>query len=77
MNSTPEAATPLDPADPLLGHLSDAVALARAAAEEDAGDGEVGAHVGVELEDAAAVTHLFDANTPSVQIGRASCRERV
>lgn len=65
MNSTPvpEAARPVDPADPLLRMLFDAVALARSAAQEVAGDQEVGEHVGVELEDDAAVTHLFDANT--------------
>jgi hypothetical protein len=66
MNSTPapETVPPLDPADPVLRQLSDAVELARSAAEEEAGESEVGAHVGVELEDAAAVTHLFDASTP-------------
>jgi hypothetical protein len=65
MNSTPETAAPsLDPADPVLRQLTDAVDLARFAAEEVAGEQEVGEHVGVELEDAAAVTHLFDANTP-------------
>ncbi len=66
MNPTPETATApsLDPNDPLLRQLTDAVAVARLAAEEDAGEGDVGEHVGVEIEDAAAVTHLFDANTP-------------
>lgn len=65
MNSTPEAAPSLDPAtDPVLRQLTDAVLLARLAAEEDAGDEEVGEHVGVEVEDGAAVTHLFDAHTP-------------
>jgi hypothetical protein len=66
MNSTPEAAAApsLDPTDPVLRQLADAVSLARLAAQEDAGEGEVGEHVGVQLEDAAAVTHLFDANTP-------------
>lgn len=65
MNSTPEVAAPsLDPNDPLLRQLADAVSVARLAAEEDAGEDEVGEHVGVELEDEAAVTHLFDASTP-------------
>lgn len=69
MNSTPvpdaEAAQPpLDPTDPVLRQLNAAVEIARAAAEEDAGPHEVGAHVGVRLEDAAAATHLFDADTP-------------
>jgi DUF3027 family protein len=65
MNSTPLPETaPLDPADPVLRQLSDAVELARSAAEEVAGEEEVGAYVGAELEDAAAVTHLFDASTP-------------
>jgi Protein of unknown function (DUF3027) len=65
MNSTPEVAAPsLDPNDPLLRQLADAVSVARLAAEEDAGEDEVGEHVGVELEDAAAVTHLFDASAP-------------
>jgi len=50
-------------ADTVLRQLSDAVELARSAAEEEAGESEVGAYVGVELEDAAAVTHLFDAST--------------
>jgi len=66
MNTTPipETAPPLDPADPVLRQLSEAVELARSAADEVAGAEEVGAHVGLELEDEAAVTHLFDANTP-------------
>ncbi|HEV2783876.1 MAG TPA: DUF3027 domain-containing protein [Actinophytocola sp.] len=57
MNSTPvpEAA----PAELLA-----AVELARAAAEEDAGEQEVGEHVGVQLEEGGAATHLFDANRP-------------
>ncbi len=38
---------------------ADAVDLARAAAEEDAGAGEVGAHVGMEVEGDRVVTHLF------------------
>jgi hypothetical protein len=69
MNSTPvpdaeQAPPPLDPADPVLRQLSEATELARDAAEEDALPGEVGDHVGVELEDEAAVTHLFDSRTP-------------
>ncbi|TCO58144.1 DUF3027 domain-containing protein [Actinocrispum wychmicini] len=41
--------------------LVGAVDLARAAAVEEAGD-EVGAHVGVQPEDEASLTHLFEAN---------------
>src|ERR1044072_1714441 len=72
MNSTPvpEATRPMDPAHPQLRQLSEAIDLARAAAQEVAGDREVGPHVGVELEDAAAVTHLFDANTTGYRGGR-------
>ncbi len=47
--------------------LAIAVETARAAAEEEAGaegSGPVGAHVGVQVEDAHAVTHLFEANQP-------------
>jgi hypothetical protein len=44
--------------------LAAAVDVARAAAEEDAEPAAVGAHAGVESEDEAAVTHLFDANYP-------------
>src|ERR1041384_904096 len=51
--------TPLEPDPALAGALE----LARAAAREEAGD-EVGAHVGVQPEDAAALTHLFDADKP-------------
>jgi DUF3027 family protein len=40
--------------------LAGALELARAAAVEEAGD-EVGAHVGVQSEDAASTTHLFEA----------------
>ncbi|MBP2475014.1 hypothetical protein JOF53_003886 [Crossiella equi] len=44
--------------------LVNAVPLARAAAE-DASDGEeVGAHVGTQVEDSAAVTHFFEAAHP-------------
>jgi hypothetical protein len=65
MNSTPVPETPaLDPSDPVLRQLASAVLLARAAAEEAAGPHEVGPHVGVSLEDGAAATHLFDADTP-------------
>jgi hypothetical protein len=55
MNSTPT---------PVARQLTEAVELARAAAEEEAGEHEVGAYVGVEVEDDAAVTHLFDADRP-------------
>jgi hypothetical protein len=48
----------------VLRQLASAVDLARAAADEVAGQHEVGAHAGMELEDAAACTHLFDADTP-------------
>jgi len=41
-----------------------AVDLARTAAEEDAGHDGVGAHVGVEAEDEAAATHLFETLHP-------------
>lgn len=41
--------------------LVGAVELARSAAVEEAGD-EVGAHVGVQPEDDASLTHLFEAN---------------
>jgi Protein of unknown function (DUF3027) len=41
--------------------LLDAVDLARAAAEEEAGVERVGAHVGVHGEDEFSVTHLFEA----------------
>ncbi|MGH3950097.1 MAG: DUF3027 domain-containing protein, partial [Pseudonocardiaceae bacterium] len=60
------AATPQPPAE-----LVDAVEWARAAALEDAEDrgydphgSAVGAHVGVQAEDEASVTHLFDADIP-------------
>jgi hypothetical protein len=65
MNSTPVPDAPsLDPSDPVLRQLASAVSLAREAAEEVAGPHEVGAHVGYALEDDAACTHLFDADTP-------------
>ncbi|MFL6143139.1 MAG: DUF3027 domain-containing protein [Labedaea sp.] len=67
MNSTrvPDsgpAQAPLDPSDPVLRQLAEAVATARAAAEEEAREDEVGEHAGFALEDAAAVTHLFEAH---------------
>ncbi len=49
--------TSLEPDPALAGALE----LARAAAVEEAGD-EVGEHVGVLPEDAAALTHLFEAD---------------
>lgn len=47
-----------DPA--LLGEVD----LARAAAQEEAADEEVGAHVGTHVEGETAVTHLFEADKP-------------
>ncbi|PRX50234.1 Protein of unknown function (DUF3027) [Prauserella shujinwangii] len=44
--------------------LVDAVELARAAAELDAGADYVGEHVGIEPEDAVSVSHLFDSKVP-------------
>ena len=44
---------------------ADAVDLARAAAEDDAGPGEVGAHVGTEVESDRVVTHLFACLSPA------------
>jgi hypothetical protein len=44
--------------------LVDAVELARAAAAEEAEVERVGAYVGVEAEDAVAVSHLFEAGVP-------------
>jgi len=43
---------------------ADAVDLARAAAEEDAGRGLVGAHVGMDVESDRVVTHLFACLRP-------------
>src|SRR5215467_14840743 len=43
---------------------ADAVDLARAAAEEDAGRGLVGAHVGMDVESDRVVTHLFACLSP-------------
>ncbi|WP_083661148.1 DUF3027 domain-containing protein [Actinophytocola xanthii] len=40
------------------------VDLARAAAQQEAGEEEVGAHVGTQIEGEAAVTHLFEASKP-------------
>jgi hypothetical protein len=44
---------------------ADAVELARAAAEADAGAGLVGAHVGMEAEGDRIVTHLFESLDPA------------
>src|SRR5262245_19711552 len=44
---------------------ADAVELARAAAEPDAGAGQVGAHVGMEAEGDRIVTHLFESLDPA------------
>jgi len=43
---------------------ADAVDLARAAAEEDAGPERVGAHIGIEAEGDRVVTHLFACLSP-------------
>jgi hypothetical protein len=43
---------------------AEAVDLARAAAEDDAGPGEVGVHVGMEVEGDRVVTHLFACLSP-------------
>ncbi|HWM01490.1 MAG TPA: DUF3027 domain-containing protein, partial [Actinophytocola sp.] len=51
----------LDPA------LAAAVDLARAAAQQEAGDEEVGAHVGARVEAESAVTHLFEADKAGYQ----------
>lgn len=58
---------------------ADAVDLARAAAEADAGPGQVGSHVGVEIEGDRIVTHLFASLNPgysgwrwAVTVSRAS-----
>ena len=53
--------TQADLADPALVA---AVEIARAAAEEEAGTDEVGAHVDVRVEDPASATHLFAAAKP-------------
>jgi DUF3027 family protein len=44
--------------------LAEAVDVAREAAEQEAGRHAVGSHAGVQVEDEAAVTHLFDADYP-------------
>lgn len=44
--------------------LLDAVEFAREAAQEEAGDEQVGPHVGAQVEDSVAVTHLFEATHP-------------
>jgi hypothetical protein len=44
---------------------ADAVDLARAAAEDDAGTGKVGAHVGIEVESDRVVTHQFACLSPA------------
>jgi Protein of unknown function (DUF3027) len=44
---------------------ADAVDLARAAAEADAGPGEVGPHVGMKVEADRVVTHLFASLNPA------------
>ena len=44
---------------------ADAVDLARAAAEDDAGPGQVGPHVGIEVESDRVVTHQFACLNPA------------
>jgi hypothetical protein len=44
---------------------ADAVETARAAAEADAGPGQVGAHVGMEVEGDRIVTHFFESLDPA------------
>lgn len=44
---------------------ANAVDLARAAAQDDAGPGEVGTHVGMEVEGDRIVTHLFACLSPA------------
>ncbi len=44
--------------------LHEAVEPAREAAQLEAGDDQVGAHVGAQTEDGGAVTHLFEADLP-------------
>jgi len=44
---------------------ADAVDLARGAAEDDAGTGQVGAHVGIEVESDRVVTHQFACLSPA------------
>jgi hypothetical protein len=45
-----------------MRQLADAVELAYAAAQQEAGEEEVGEHAGFTLEEGGAVTHLFEAN---------------
>ncbi|NKQ55197.1 DUF3027 domain-containing protein [Amycolatopsis sp. K13G38] len=47
--------------------LTDAVELAREAAVEEAGAGQVGAHAGIEREDAVSASHLFEATVPGYE----------
>lgn len=63
---------------------ADAVDLARAAAEEDAGPGQVGEHVGLQVEGDRVVTHLFTCLNPAyvgwrwaVTVARASRARQV
>jgi hypothetical protein len=58
MNSTPVP----EVSDPVMRQLADAVELAYAAAQQEAGEEEVGEHAGFTLEEGGAVTHLFEAN---------------
>ncbi len=44
---------------------ADAIDLARAAAEQDAGPGQVGDHVGLQVETDRVVTHLFTCLNPA------------
>lgn len=44
--------------------LAGAVELAREAALDEAGAGQVGAHAGIHSEDAVSVSHLFEAEVP-------------
>jgi len=45
-----------------MRQLADAVELAYAAAQQEAGEEEVGGHAGFTVEEGGAVTHLFEAN---------------
>ena len=49
------------PPNPVLASV---VELARAAAQQEAGDEPIGVHAGVLAEDATSVTHLFEASHP-------------
>lgn len=44
--------------------LAEAVELARQAAEQEAGDSQVGPHAGTQPEEGGALTHLFEAMLP-------------